>query len=303
MTSLAPGRSAFRVGVLTLLGALSFTVLFVHATNRVLGADRSTIFIRLNAADGLQRGDAVLLRGVTVGGVKALEFDARGVIVRVRLTRAVPLSDQAGAELVAADMFGRQSIVLRARPGPGVPLADGDTLSGHGSVPLNAKLDRLSGQVGRLLGDTTIDRVHGALQNAAGTATSVGVAADEMGSLARDTRSMIDEQRASLTSLTGDAARIARRLRETADAPAVAALPERLERSAANLVAATETMDSVAVSLAAMLAGLRAGRGSAGMLLSDAELYERTTGALSALERLLDDVRQHPKRYINVRVF
>jgi phospholipid/cholesterol/gamma-HCH transport system substrate-binding protein len=62
-------------------------------------------------------------------------------------------------------------------------------------------------------------------------------------------------------------------------------------------------MDSVAVSLAAMLAGLRAGRGSAGMLLSDAELYERTTGALSALERLLDDVRQHPKRYINVRVF
>jgi ABC-type transporter Mla subunit MlaD len=108
MTSLAPGRSAFRVGVFTLLGALSFTVLFVHATNRVLGADRSTIFIRLNAADGLQRGDAVLLRGVNVGEVKALDFDARGVIVRVRLTRAVPLSDQAGAELVAADMFGRQ---------------------------------------------------------------------------------------------------------------------------------------------------------------------------------------------------
>ena len=84
MMSYRRGRSALRVGLVTLLGALSFGVLFFYSTARVLGAQRSTLFVRLNAADGLQRGDAVLHRGVNVGQVKAVDFAGDDVVIRVR---------------------------------------------------------------------------------------------------------------------------------------------------------------------------------------------------------------------------
>lgn len=303
MTGISRGRSGLRVGVLTIVGALSFTIMFFHATNRVLGQDRATVFVRFDSADGLQRGDAVLLRGVNVGEVKSLDFDGGSVVVRVRLIRPVPLSKKARAEMVAADVFGRQSIVLRPAGLDAPGLADGDTLAGRGPVALTAKLERLGGQAGRLLGDTTIDLIRGVLEGSAATAASATGTVSDIGTLVRGADRLIAEQRESLNAITRDAQLIARQLRETSADPAMASLPGRLDRSAANLVVATETMDSAAVTLAALLADLRAGRGSAGMLLRDTALYQRTTAALASLERLLDDVRANPKRYINVRVF
>jgi phospholipid/cholesterol/gamma-HCH transport system substrate-binding protein len=62
-------------------------------------------------------------------------------------------------------------------------------------------------------------------------------------------------------------------------------------------------MDSAAASLTRILAGLEAGEGSAGQLLTDAALYEGIVGSLEALRELLEDVRANPKRYVNFSVF
>jgi phospholipid/cholesterol/gamma-HCH transport system substrate-binding protein len=297
------GRSGLIVGFLAIAGVLSFSALFIYATNRTLGAERATIFVRLDAADGLQRGDAVLLRGVNVGEVKALEFDGSAVVVRVRLARAVPLTSLARAEMVAADVFGRQSIVLRPAHEAGPPLAHGDTLHGRGPVSLTARFDKLGRHADRLLGDSTIDLIRGTLEGAGGATASAGAAAAQIGVLAANADRLIAEQRASLDVLTREAGVFARRMSDAAAAPELASVPARLDSSAASLVSATRSMDSAAASLARVLADLEAGRGSAGMLLRDSALYARTTGALGALERLLDDVRANPKRYVTIRVF
>jgi phospholipid/cholesterol/gamma-HCH transport system substrate-binding protein len=42
---------------------------------------------------------------------------------------------------------------------------------------------------------------------------------------------------------------------------------------------------------------------TAGKLLNDEELYDRINGAIVSLDSLLIDIRQNPKRYINVTVF
>ena len=42
---------------------------------------------------------------------------------------------------------------------------------------------------------------------------------------------------------------------------------------------------------------------TAGKLLNDEELYDRINGAIVSLDSLLIDIRQNPKRYINVKVF
>lgn len=299
----ARGRSGIRVGVLSLLAALTFTGLFFYSTNRVLGATRSTIFVRLSAADGLVRGDAVLHRGVHVGEVKAIEFSRNDVVVRVRLTRHVPVDANARAEMVAADMFGRQSIVIHGGDGTAPPLADGDTIHGDGPVSMTARLETLGDQVGELLSDHTIAQVRKTLHGAGSAASSAATAADEIGTLARSAREMVGEQHQALGELTRDVGLLARNLREAADPDELAAIRARLEASADNLSSATASMDSAAASLARILSGLEEGRGSAGRLLTDEALYERVTGSLEALERLLEDVRLNPKRYVTIKVF
>jgi phospholipid/cholesterol/gamma-HCH transport system substrate-binding protein len=303
MMAYSRGRSGLRVGVLALVGSLSFAALFIYSTNRVLGVQRSTIFIRLAAADGLQRGDAVLHRGVGVGEVRAIEFSDEDVVVRVRLTQSIPVTAAARAAMVAADIFGRQSIVIHADDGGGLPLADGDTLAGMGPTSMTARFEELGGQASALLSDRTIEDVHTALYGAGSAAASAAKAATQVGALALSAKELVGEQRQALSELTREAGLLARNAREAARPEDMAALRDDMVRSAANLSSATATMDSAAASLARILNGLESGRGSAGRLLTDTALYERTTASLAALERLLDDVRANPKRYVTIKVF
>jgi phospholipid/cholesterol/gamma-HCH transport system substrate-binding protein len=215
----------------------------------------------------------------------------------------VPLSSHARAELVAADVFGRQSVVLRPGDRSGRPLADGDTIHGRGPVSLTARFAGLGQRADRLLADSTIDLIRGALADAGAATASASVTAAGIGTLALNADRLITEQRNSLGSLVRETGLLARQLRETASAPELTSVPVRLDRAAANLVSATSSMDTAAASLVRVLAELESGRGSAGMLLRDSMLYARTTGTLAALERLLDDVRENPKRYLTVKVF
>ena len=55
--------------------------------------------------------------------------------------------------------------------------------------------------------------------------------------------------------------------------------------------------------LSTTLKKINTGNGTAAKLLNDAEMYKELKNTVSSLNTLLDDVRVHPKRYINVSVF
>jgi phospholipid/cholesterol/gamma-HCH transport system substrate-binding protein len=51
-----------------------------------------------------------------------------------------------------------------------------------------------------------------------------------------------------------------------------------------------------------LAADLEQGKGAAGQLLQDKQLYENMNGAASELRGLIGDIRKDPKKYLNVRV-
>jgi phospholipid/cholesterol/gamma-HCH transport system substrate-binding protein len=55
--------------------------------------------------------------------------------------------------------------------------------------------------------------------------------------------------------------------------------------------------------LATTLHKLNSGNGSAAKLLNDPAVYQQLQGTIKSLNTLIDDVKVHPKRYINVSVF
>ena len=55
--------------------------------------------------------------------------------------------------------------------------------------------------------------------------------------------------------------------------------------------------------LTTTLKKLNSGNGTAAKLLNDADMYKELKNTITSLNTLVDDVRIHPKRYINVSVF
>lgn len=290
-------RSPAIMGALAVAAVLVFTALFVYATNRSLTQKRADLWIVLVSAEGLQQGDRVLFRGVQVGEVKRLEFGVDGnVLVRTRLTRPVPLTSAASARLVAADVFGRQSVVLEMGAG-GRALVSGDTLSsGVAAVSLTDRIGGVVSSLERAVSDSTVFGVHALL----GGATAAALAMEQTLGTAR---SSLDAQSEPLHRALQDGAVLTANLRAATDSMRLAELRESAYRTMLQLERIAAQMDTAAMAVSRSVRRVENGQGTIGLLAGDPELYQRSVAALESLELLLTDLREHPKRYINVRIF
>ena len=62
-------------------------------------------------------------------------------------------------------------------------------------------------------------------------------------------------------------------------------------------------LENASVNLNQILNGIKEGKGSLGMLTKDESLYKNLTSTSNSLNILLQDLRLHPKRYVQVSVF
>lgn len=298
MATYRRGRDELTVGLFVLAAVVVFVILFGSLTSRGFIRSASDLYVVMTSADGLLKGDAVLYRGVPVGEVRSIDFSGEhGVLVRARLRREVPLTNTASAALTPVDMFGRQAIVLREGRFPGAAaLASGDTLVGQQPRPLTDRFSEVGDQVERFLGDTTLTRLHSALDG-------IGHAADGLAGLGDEATSLLAAQRRSLDDIGSATAAVARNLAVATDSVELVLLRAELYAAVRSLAQATARMDSASASAASVFAKLDRGEGSLGRLVNDARLYEQTTGAVSALEQLAVDIRRDPRRYISLKVF
>jgi phospholipid/cholesterol/gamma-HCH transport system substrate-binding protein len=290
MSSYTRGYDAARVTGLFVLAVVVFGLFFLYVTNRGLTLNRKDVHVRITTAAGLAKKSPVMYRGVNVGEVTKLIFDPKGgVVIQARLTQRLQLSNDAHAELVALDLFGRQSLVLKDGT-PGAPLLSAsDTLLGVPPTTMTAKVADLGAKAERLISDTIVTLLQ---QSLAGTAAATQQIALLTGRLER----IAAAQEKSLSRITSGAAAIAENL-ETATEPA------QLVETRGNLQRATARLDTTSQTLVGLMANLERGEGNAGKLLRDEQLYDRTTALLGSLEELVRDVKANPKRYINVKVF
>jgi len=62
-------------------------------------------------------------------------------------------------------------------------------------------------------------------------------------------------------------------------------------------------LQNAVAELSTTLKKLNTGNGTAAKILNDGEVYKELKNTITSVNTLLDDVRVHPKRYINISVF
>ena len=249
---------------------------------------------------GLMESARVKMRGVEVGNVRSITLLDNNVEVELSVDAkyADMIPANSVAEIASAGLMGGMEIYIIQGDSEEI-MPDGATFEGRVRPDMIGSLADKGGELLEGL-NTTVDNLNTLLDdNGEGigqlianlesmTATIDGVLA----SSSDDLEGALSDLHAFTTTLTENSARIE-------------AMIANLETFSGDLADAdlVNQLSATVDSLNAVLASVEGGNGSVGKLLNDAELYNSLTTASDNLGLLLEDVKAHPMRYVNISVF
>jgi phospholipid/cholesterol/gamma-HCH transport system substrate-binding protein len=291
-------KQELKVGVLVMAGLAVFTLGLMWLSGKTIGpASTVVVPVRFTNVAGLRPGDPVQTSGVKVGRVANVVLEGVGnVMVYLEVDRARRPHVDAQAMVASADFFGAKYIDYI--PGSAAELLrDGQVISGTREVPVTeaaANLttrasDALQG-VQTLLSQRTAEDIHRtlvAVERTLGVIAKIGEGPT------------VGETQQTLQAVQ----RLAIRLDSTFAKPDFRKSLDQLDEVAQGLKEMTDGLSQATTALGSILAKIDRGEGVIGKAVNDSTLHGDLHDVLVSLRKLLDDMRERPGRYVNVKVF
>ena len=122
------------IGLLVVLLLLNFIIFYQYLKGKNLFRDDHYYHVLFAGVDGLYKSNQVLVNGMRVGQVSAIDFadDSTGrILVTLRIPASRSIAATASAQIVNTGLIGGRVIRLNHATGPGPYLHDGDTIRGN----------------------------------------------------------------------------------------------------------------------------------------------------------------------------
>ena len=248
--------------------------------------------------DGLQDAAAVVINGVKVGQVTGVELNLEkgGVDVLLTVSSDIDVPVDSKAAMFSAGLMGGKSIEIKLGESKEY-LKSGDEIATEVSLDL---IGTLTSELGAIK-----DRVTTLLDNLNNAVEGVD--------------SLIDNNAKSLTSTLSSLNAVMADLKKSNIVGNIDGFCATLNQNGAKLEGIINDINSVtsvlnesdaAAKLTStisqvndLLAKVNSGSGTVGNLVNNEKLYKELTQASQNLSLLLADLKENPKRYINVTVF
>ena len=284
-----------RIGI---AGIIALCVL-VYGINYLKGINMfkpsSYFYVKFKNVNGLAKSSPVFADGVRVGIVRDIYYDynqAENVVVEVELDTELRIPKGSSAELTSELMGGVRMDILLAN-NPREKYAIGDTIPGklnNGMMESVAalmpqieqmlpKLDSIMTSLNTILGDQSIPAtLHSVEKMAANLEVTSGQLKVLMG---RD----IPQLTGKLNTLGDNFISISDNLKKIDYANTF----NEIEQTLANVKIVTEKLNSK--------------YNTVGLLLNDPQLYNNLNATTANAASLLEDLTEHPKRYVHFSLF
>lgn len=286
-----------RVGAFVIIGILAALVALLTFTDAGMFRGRYVLQTQVANAGGLRRGDPVQMRGVNIGRVTSFEILPEGVAIRLEIEGDYEVPQDSHVALRSNGLLG--GLVADIVPGRSErKLGNGDPIRGTSGA--SSDIMATAAGVGTRA-DTVLQRAQALLSPQ--TVGAIGTSATELQSLLAELQALAVQQRGELAALSASLRRSAGGVERAAAGPELARAVSRVDSLTLRLDAATGSLNRASTSLETVLGRLERGEGTLGRLSRDDSLYVNLNQAAVNMNRLAEDIRQNPKRYINVRVF
>jgi phospholipid/cholesterol/gamma-HCH transport system substrate-binding protein len=300
-----------KVGVLAAIAITLLILGFNFLKGKNLLERKNTIYAVFPRVDALSPSDPIKINGLQVGLVADLEEkdeNLSGVIVALNLTKKINIPENSYA-MILSNPLGTSTLNIVLGTSTKY-VEDGDTLTTRAS---GGVMEDLKGTL-----TPTVDKVNGTLKSLDSLVEQVGVVLDpktkanlqaviaNLATASSSLTTLVNTQNGALAASLNNMSSFTGNLKRNNDSinHIIKNVDVMTQKFASLDLEATLTKLQAAVdNLNVTLNKVNKGDGTLGLLMNDPKLYNNLNATTNSLNSLLQDVRLHPKRYVNVSVF
>ena len=296
-----------KVGFLAVLGIMMSVFSYNYLKGINLFEKNRKFIVKYEKVDGLSVSNPVTMNGFKIGKVQKINFNSkntRELLVDIVIVNDVIFPKTSLAELYETGLIGGKAIaIIPDYKNDSTIAIDGDYLKGVIKPGLTELVNQILPQVQL--------QIEAVMKNAEIVLQNINTLFD-------------DETKKELKSSIEDFSNLARSLSETSDeiSKLIANNSENLTNSLSDFRSATNNikiitdslksddinsittnLNSLVNNLNSITTSLKNSEGTAGKLINDKSIYDNLENATNQLNRLIEDIKLNPNRYINFSVF
>ncbi len=294
-----------KTAVLVIASILLFIWGYSFLKGKELFANYKTFYVQYDNVEGLAKSAPVTLNGLTIGKVNDIKIEETTgkLIVELQITSDFPISATSTAVLYEPGLIGGKQIAIEPDFTSKTLATNGQQLKGslklslsasvqEKLVPLQTKLESILDNTDKLLSGVNAVLDKKAQENIKKSLAELSKTMEELHATSTSASAILNENKSDFKAVIANFKKV------SAD---FVAISNSLDK--AGLGNTVENLNKTLAKVDGLMADLQSGKGSAGKLLKDEALYTNLKATTKEMELLLQDVRLHPARYINVSVF
>ena len=294
-----------KTAILVIASILLFIWGYSFLKGQNLFNNHKVLFVEYDNVEGLATSAPVTISGKIIGKVNTITLNKNGMLLlELQINdNNFPIQKSSIAQIYEPGFIGGKQIAIIPNYKDLKLAVSGDFLKsdiklglmssvGEKLVPTQQKIDKLlidadglMTNLNGVLDAQTKQNLKNSIAQLNQTLTEVNKATQKVNVMLAANQQKIDNSLSNVEKASGNFAKISSDLEKA-----------KLGETVKSLEA---TLDNVNK----MMTDLQSGKGSMGKLLKDEAMYTNLTKASRELELLLQDVRLHPTRYVNVSLF
>jgi phospholipid/cholesterol/gamma-HCH transport system substrate-binding protein len=270
-----------------------------------LFTDYKTYYVEYDNVEGLAKSASVTLNGLVIGKINNISIIEKTgkLLVELQIKTDFPISKSSIASIYEPGFIAGKQIAIYPNYNDTSLAVEGQKLKGDIKLGLTAsvseKLIPLQNKVDKILvnADKLINGINNVLdkkgqENLKISLSELSKTLEQFHKASSSLNIILDENKGKVNSVVTNFNKISSDFSKISDSLNKA----DLGKTAKNLQKTMANVDKI-------ISELQAGKGSMGKLLNDDSFYKNVTKTTNELELLLQDVRLHPTRYVNVSLF
>ncbi len=294
-----------KTSLLVIFGIGFFYFGFNFLKGSSIFSKQKIVYAVYDEVEGLSIGADVNINGLSIGKITKIDFvpNSTKILVTMRIRADLNFSKSSSAILYEAGLIGGKAILIQTKFEQGKVIKSGDTLPSSTQpgftelvnqqiAPLQQKLtstltsvDELFDGVSNVLNNQTQENLKTTLTELTRTVENINSISKKLDVLLSDNTTAIDTTLKNLASTSSN-------LNQISDSLAMVNIKSMLDK-----------YNQVAQNLNQILEQVNRGEGTAGKLINDPKLYQNLDETLNALQTLINDLKENPKRYVHFSLF
>jgi phospholipid/cholesterol/gamma-HCH transport system substrate-binding protein len=305
-------KTEFKVG---LFGLLVLVILF-FGIKFLKGSDifqkENVYYATYNDVSGMLVSSNVFINGLRVGYVKEITTTnerADNFVVAFTVRSDIKIPEDSKILLFSSDLLGSKALKLQLGNSSKI-ISDGDTIKSDKELGM---LDNLGASISPMMNN--LDSILSSLNNILNiqnqnslqnTIANIETTTARLGNITTNLDNLMSSEKTKLAKIIENTESITSNLKDNNQklTNIIQNVDNIMDSAAKANIGSTliETGKSIE-RLNSVLGVIEKGKGNVGLLINDEELYKSLDNSAKNLNKLIEDIKENPKKYINVSVF